>query len=361
MCWQNGWCGAMSTGPSNSYHHEVEHHVAKLWDYIAQPLLFGIIGASVDFRELDMSVIPKALLVVVVGMCVRVPVAFLVTAGKDLSFKERAFIGLSWIPKATVQAALGSVPLDLIREKMNEDDPDFDKWNRWGEEVLVTAVVSILLTAPIGLICISKLGPMWLKYTDLPSGKGTNRQGQVSVSRSESQEALTGPIVFEPENWALMEEARRASPEVLNALARTHTSRFFSKIAEESAAIRKLLNAKTNETKASPNEASLRSSSLLSPAPDYSGKDKSKRRGSDTSEDGHEVVSIRLHDVDDGGEMAKKSTMEKIREHLDVLDEGVEAVWRVIDEQGENFPTADLFITSGGNYQNIPTVQEISR
>ena len=44
MCWQNGWCGALSTGPSNSHHHEVEHHIAKIWGLIAQPLLFGVIG-----------------------------------------------------------------------------------------------------------------------------------------------------------------------------------------------------------------------------------------------------------------------------------------------------------------------------
>ena len=56
-----------------------------------------------------MSVIPNSLLVVLCGMCVRVPVAFLVTAGKDLTPMERLFIGLAWIPKATVQAALGSV------------------------------------------------------------------------------------------------------------------------------------------------------------------------------------------------------------------------------------------------------------
>lgn len=352
MCWQNGWNGPLSTGPSNSYHHEVEHHVAKLWDLIAQPLLFGVIGASVDFRELDIAIIPKSLLVVAVGMLVRVPVAFAVTAGKDFTFKERAFIGLSWIPKATVQAALGSVPLDLIREMMDEDDADFHKWERWGEEVLVTAVVAILLTAPIGLICISKLGPKWLAHTDVSGGKG-GKHGE-AISKTQSQEHLTGGVTLEPENWALMEEARRASPEVLANQARTHTSRFFHRMVEESKAIRKLLPAEKGRVPVNAlSSPSPVKSALMAPASDCA--------SADVDGEGLErEVSIRLND-DTGNIDVNESTLDKIREHLDIIDEGVEAVWRVIDEQGENFPTADLFITSGGHYQNIPTYQEISR
>lgn len=72
---------------------------------------------------------------------------------------NRAFIGLTWIPKATVQAALGSVPLTLVEEVMDHDDPDFDKYEKWGNDILVTAVFSILITAPIGLVVISELGP----------------------------------------------------------------------------------------------------------------------------------------------------------------------------------------------------------
>ena len=70
------------------------------------------------------------------------------------------------------------MPLDLIREKMDHTDPDFDKWEQWGKDILVTAVVSILLTAPIGLICISTLGPRWLVHT-----KETNKDSGKSDSQ----------------------------------------------------------------------------------------------------------------------------------------------------------------------------------
>ena len=62
-----------------------------------------ITGASINFSAIDTSIIPRSLLVILVGACVRVPVAILVTWGNDLSWLERAYVGLSWIPKATVQ------------------------------------------------------------------------------------------------------------------------------------------------------------------------------------------------------------------------------------------------------------------
>ena len=74
-------------GPSKSYHHEVENGIAKIWDIFAQPLLFGVIGASVNFAELDVQVIPRALLCILVATLVRVPVAILVTGGKDFTLK----------------------------------------------------------------------------------------------------------------------------------------------------------------------------------------------------------------------------------------------------------------------------------
>lgn len=167
MAWQSGKMGFLSSGPSPHSHHEVEHSIAKLWNYVAQPILFGVIGASVNFREIDVEIIPLGIAVVCIGASIRVPVAFFATSGKGLTIIERAFIGISWIPKATVQAALGSVPLDIIRLSLSgEDDDEFDKYERWGKAILVTAVMSILVTAPIGLLAISFLGPRCLDKLD---------------------------------------------------------------------------------------------------------------------------------------------------------------------------------------------------
>lgn len=154
----------ISLPANDEWHHTTEHDIAIIWEFVASPLLFAVIGASINFSELDLAVIPYSLVVVCVGAAVRVPTAVVVTGGRDLTMIERTFVGLAWIPKATVQAALGSVPLDIVMTYMSEDDDNYDEYKQWGEQILVTAVVAILVTAPIGLICINTLGEKWLSY-----------------------------------------------------------------------------------------------------------------------------------------------------------------------------------------------------
>lgn len=73
----------------------------------------------------------------------------------------RLFIGGSWLAKATVQAALASAPLDLIVAQ-KAGDPEFARWARWGQDIITTAVLSILVTAPLGLLFITYFGDKWL-------------------------------------------------------------------------------------------------------------------------------------------------------------------------------------------------------
>ena len=79
--------------------------------------------------------------------------------------KERIFVALAWLPKATVQAALGPVALDnLSNSSINEEDPErFEKYHALGLKVLTIAVLVILITAPIGAIAITLAGPKMLK------------------------------------------------------------------------------------------------------------------------------------------------------------------------------------------------------
>ena len=169
-CWRNAALNDyfpklnISLPANDEWHHPTEHDIAIIWEFVASPLLFAVIGASINFSELDLAVIPYSLVVVCVGAAVRVPTAVVVTGGRDLTMIERTFVGLAWIPKATVQAALGSVPLDIVMTYMSEDDDNYDEYKQWGEQILVTAVVAILVTAPIGLICINTLGEKWLSY-----------------------------------------------------------------------------------------------------------------------------------------------------------------------------------------------------
>jgi NhaP-type Na+/H+ or K+/H+ antiporter len=175
--WSRGAGGSLSSGPDDMMAHHVEEILCNIWRVFAEPLLFSVIGSALDFSRIDVSTIPKAIGLVLGGVVVRCLAAMFATFGAGLSLRERLFIALAWMPKATVQAALGSVPLSLVRDGLKrEDDPaKFDRYEQWGIDILTTAVFSILLTAPVGLIVIQQFGPRWLEYsppTTASSGSG---------------------------------------------------------------------------------------------------------------------------------------------------------------------------------------------
>ena len=114
----------------------------------------------------------------------RLPAAFLATVGKGLTSIERSFIALSWVPKATVQAALASVPLDMVKVSMEKTHMDYNKYYDWGQVILTTAVFSIICTAPVGLIVIAKLGPKWLTY----DGPGKSEQIEKQQKKDEEND-----------------------------------------------------------------------------------------------------------------------------------------------------------------------------
>lgn len=70
----------------------------------------------------------------------------------DLSKKERVFCALAYTPKATVQAAIGAVPLSMGLP--------------CGNIVLTVAVLAILMTAPFGAICVDRLYGKLLEKQD---------------------------------------------------------------------------------------------------------------------------------------------------------------------------------------------------
>jgi solute carrier family 9B (sodium/hydrogen exchanger), member 1/2 len=88
--WANPRLPAWYRGETSAeFAHETEQAVAAVWRLLAQPLLFGIIGTVADFRELQAASIPKALVVIAIGVAVRLPTAALVTFGAGLNVKER--------------------------------------------------------------------------------------------------------------------------------------------------------------------------------------------------------------------------------------------------------------------------------
>nr|CAD7451325.1 unnamed protein product [Timema bartmani] len=79
--------------------------------------------------------------------------------GGGLSWKEKLFVSMAWFPKATVQAALGPIALDLARNLDAKDSFVF------ADKVLIVAVLAIVITAPLGALVITLFGPRLLNKT----------------------------------------------------------------------------------------------------------------------------------------------------------------------------------------------------
>lgn len=111
---------------------------AKLW-VASEVFLFVLVGATVNIRYLG-KVGVNALIVIIGAIMFRMFGVFVCMLGTNLRPKERLFAMIAYTPKATVQAAIGGIPLSL----------GFS----CGETVLTVAVLAIVLTAPIGAFAI---------------------------------------------------------------------------------------------------------------------------------------------------------------------------------------------------------------
>lgn len=106
----------------------------KLW-IAAEVLLFVLVGAAVDIRY-TVEAGFAAVALILAALCIRVVGVLVCLLGTPLSRKERLFCAAAYLPKATVQAAIGSVPLAMGLS--------------CGKTVLSVAVLGILITAPLG-------------------------------------------------------------------------------------------------------------------------------------------------------------------------------------------------------------------
>jgi NhaP-type Na+/H+ or K+/H+ antiporter len=113
----------------------------KVW-VIAEILLFVLVGAQVNIHvAVDSGIL--GIIIITIGLTARSIGVLVSLMGTNLDRKERLFCVISYIPKATVQAAMGAVPLAAGVKS--------------GEVILAIAVLSIIITAPLGAIGI-KIG-----------------------------------------------------------------------------------------------------------------------------------------------------------------------------------------------------------
>lgn len=113
----------------------------KLW-VAAEIILFVLVGATVDL-EYVYSAGVFAVMLLCGALLFRMAGVWLCLLGSELTRKEKVFCMLAYTPKATVQAAIGAVPLAMGLA--------------CGKTVLTVAVLSILITAPFGAICVDNL------------------------------------------------------------------------------------------------------------------------------------------------------------------------------------------------------------
>jgi len=137
----------------------VEGVFKEAWIAAAQPLLFVLIGSSVSTTYLDARFVGKGVAILLIGLTVRLLASILCVWTPQFTLKERVFIALAWFPKATVQAAIGAVALDTA----NQQDPVSEDQVKYGQQILTIAVLSIMLTAPIGAAAIAFGGPKLLE------------------------------------------------------------------------------------------------------------------------------------------------------------------------------------------------------
>ena len=137
----------------------------KLWLF-AEIVLFVLVGAEVDvsfaFSINGLMLLPC----IVLALLVRIGGVFLCLVRSHLNTKERLFTAIAYCPKATVQAAIGAIPLSMGLAS--------------GQLILTAAVLAILITAPLGAIAIDNLYKKLLTH-DINPTDNDNSQSKLSL------------------------------------------------------------------------------------------------------------------------------------------------------------------------------------
>lgn len=137
-------------------HNPVSKCFRKMW-IILEPVIFALIGTEIQVDKIDGATLGYGILVLMLALVLRMISTFFAVSCGTLNTKEKIFMAFAWLPKATVQAALGPIFLDNALKNGLEEYIDI------GEQILTLAVLSILITAPLGAVSILALGPVLLE------------------------------------------------------------------------------------------------------------------------------------------------------------------------------------------------------
>ena len=122
--------------------HKISRKLGKIWVF-AEILLFVLVGAQVNIHVAWNAGL-AGLMIIFIGLIARSVGTYISLIKTGFSIREKLFCMASYIPKATVQAAIGAVPLSLGVKS--------------GDIILAVAVLAILFTAPLGAIGMNIIG-----------------------------------------------------------------------------------------------------------------------------------------------------------------------------------------------------------
>ncbi|XP_047515460.1 sodium/hydrogen exchanger 9B2-like isoform X1 [Pieris napi] len=132
-----------------------------------EPMLFSITGAQVVIADLPPNLVLVSVGILMTCVILRAMVTSASAVCSNLNMKEKIFVGFSWMAKATVQAALATVPLDYIRKLAGNNEPS-SELVYYADTIITICILSIILTAPLGAIIITITGPRLLSKTSKP-------------------------------------------------------------------------------------------------------------------------------------------------------------------------------------------------
>ncbi len=126
----------------------------------AEILLFVYLGSQVRIDTLNGPIIGVGLVILTLGLMGRSLGVLISLLGSNLNLREKLFSVIAYLPKATVQAAIGAVPLAMVYDgKMTTMTVES------GQTILTLAALSIVVTAPLGAIGIKLTGKRFLKQS----------------------------------------------------------------------------------------------------------------------------------------------------------------------------------------------------
>jgi NhaP-type Na+/H+ or K+/H+ antiporter len=142
--------------------------LGRLWSNIGAVLLFTLLGASLDASKLSANLVGYGVLLVLLGLVGRsITLFFTLFLFPQWGVKEKIYSMLSWCPKATVQAALATAALDHINVqvklgKMMAGSPEYLQFLDNAMVILTTAILSIIMTAPLFAVLMLQFAPRLL-------------------------------------------------------------------------------------------------------------------------------------------------------------------------------------------------------